>query len=360
MQTTREYHVALREWRDSLPFTDEERLAGTRNAAAAAIGDLDFRLYGKTGVFFNMGTCFYELIRSHSDKHHVYGFGKILLRSPGAILSLFDDVMGITFGEACLTKNIKVQFLVAPEELYARTLRLEAKSAITIESTKSTIVTRAEIKSDSGKVLAWSEATFIQTPELKRQLSMEASLEEQGKERTQIWNRLANVRVAGQSPDDSSMSFVLRTTAGAKTLLAPTDWVPDQGYRICEQTHLLDGRVQLGHIGCKHDSCRAVAHPLITAEGPKGLMHGGCGATTWLDVLSHEVDLGSIKMIALTYRRPIPLLSTVFIYWNKVNADSWRCELKDPKNNLLQVVDVTLDDAFRHVSRGESSGRAHL
>lgn len=110
MQTTREYHDAMRKWRQTLPFTDEELVTANRMVGAAAIHDLDARLYGKSGIFFNMGTVMYEVRRSMINKHQIIGFAKILVEHPGAILALLDDVQGLCFGEACMTKNIKVHY----------------------------------------------------------------------------------------------------------------------------------------------------------------------------------------------------------------------------------------------------------
>ncbi|KAH9261464.1 hypothetical protein BASA81_000120 [Batrachochytrium salamandrivorans] len=318
--TTREYHDAKWEWKRSLPKLDYLESQLLPDYPSALFDDLDVEFNNKRGVFFSFGTCFYhhrQVLPEHGGS--LVGYAKFLVPHLGSVVAVVDDMQGVISGGDSLTKTL--EWKVFPGlEFAGQNFIFTAHVTITpmgehrIES--ATTFELRDVR--NGQLVVMSKGLFVKTSNTPRMIAQQQDI-------AKGWELTAPLRVFGEHPNDSRMSFVLTLPRQPMDDL-PSWWeVAGMQQRLDPKPSLFQGRFELYNVelGASAQSIRAVVWPGLTAEGPPTLVHGGCSATAAIEVLRNLLPDLQLDTHKIRFKRPVPLGSKVIVEWTRSDGGEW-------------------------------------
>lgn len=335
MFTTRDYHILVKRWRESLK-TQRDDDEYEQVIALWAYQDLDVRFSGKTGIFFSLGVALYNALRCKTERTQLKGNCFLLEFQPASIITFLDDVQGTTLGEPCLTRDLSVEFVVPFRELKKVTFSFQTSANIEVIDDKKNIITNGTFCDENNKVVVKTLAHFSQNPRIVGKFFESESA------RSENWKNLEFLRICGENPDDSEMSFFFRVPFSnmMKIDSRPSWWKPSSlTTNSRPKTHYaFEGKFVIDGISFGQDYCHGLVQPLKTAEGPYSLLHGGAAASAWLEVLSNVEDIFLLRLFKLWYKRPIPLSSVAVVEWTKRGPAEWNATVYNLEHMVLQEV----------------------
>lgn len=331
---TRDYHNARKAWLAKLP---EFKYDLEPEGDLMFIDDLDHNFGGKRGVSFTYNNVFYHF-RRVAHKEQLLGFTKLLCPHFASLFVSLDDLQAISSGKYSLTKSMELE-LLPNFEFASQDLFVDIKAEISQTAKGREVKTMSQVRDTrNGQLVATSNGVFVSTESIV--VAMDSQL---GQDIGKSWEECAPLRLAGKHPKDPTMSFLL-SLPRPHIFEIPIWWRED----ACKATIakkpsvILDGRMELYNIQLtKCSGVRAVAYPMLTAEGAPGLAHGASTVAVIIEVLGHLVPQLKMKKLQVRFKRRIELERKLAIEIEPSKTEGkWTAQILDWERTILQEFDL--------------------
>lgn len=303
------------------------------------IEDLDGYFEGKVGIFFLFNLLFCNI---HDTKYKdftkpaSFGNAKLLIPHAGALFTLLDNLQGSANKARALTKSMEMEILSGFSYEQDFTYEVFVRKTKVGENRMES-QTRIELyNARNGHVVAKSSGVFVQTEHI-----VHAQKSQLKKDKSQVWDSLADLRVAGRHHEDSEMSFVLTIPRPPNVLEIPSWW--DASVRRQQPKRSpFEGKFEIYNVEIGYKAVvRAVVFPLLTSEGPIGNAHGGCAASAAIEVLMNKLPHFDLHKYKVRFRKPVPLEQKFVVEWQQQEEEQvWNATLLNFDRQVLQEITV--------------------
>ncbi|KAH9261463.1 hypothetical protein BASA81_000119 [Batrachochytrium salamandrivorans] len=332
---TREFHTARKAWVKALPsFPSHAESELDPSAPSMFVNDMDQVFNGKAGVAFPFGTCMYHFRTVTQSPETMVAFTRLSVANFGSLFVVLDDLQAIASGGHCLTKTIQVQVLpgfeFSPAVDYS--IVVITQTNVLPGNKGMDLITKLECRNPRGELVAVSNAVFFTSDSILAVLNNQVN-----QDMGVLWKRLEMLRLAGEHPNDPTMSFLL-TMPRPVLQDVPTWW--DAGVARHEPKHSaaqFPGRIEVYNVEfIGQRGVRAVVLPRLTSEGAPSLVHGGATASACVEVLANLVPNLQVAKMEVKFKRRIAVETKLVVEITNAGIGQWAAQILDWDRVVLQ------------------------